>query len=393
MISEDKHPIYNTQFALLCLSSLLFSASFNMLIPEMPAYLSSLGGSEYKGLIIALFTLTAAISRPFSGKLTDTIGRIPVMAIGTIVCVVCGVLYPLFATVSGFLFLRLLHGFSTGFKPTATSAYVADIVPEGRWGEAMGLHGLAFTTGMAIGPAMGSAITSRYSIDALFYLSSVLALLSILIVLNMKETVKNKQKFSLSVLKVKKNEIIEWQVMPSAIVTMLYYMSYGALLTLVPDWSAHLGIANKGLFFMTFTISSVVFRFIAGKTSDKYGRVIVIKASLVAVIISMLLLGLSDSVTSLLLASAIYGVGTGVFSPANNAWTVDLSHPDHRGKAISTMYIALEVGIGGGALLAGWLFNDVISRVPVLFYLSGGTALIALIYLFFLPNQIKSSNG
>jgi MFS family permease len=209
----------------------------------------------------------------------------------------------------------------------------------------------------------------------------------------MKETVKNKQKFSRSILRIKKDEIIEWRVMPSAIVTMLYYISYGALLTLVPDWSAHLGIANKGLFFMTFTISSILFRFIAGKTSDRYGRVVVIKASLIAVSISMVLLGLSNSVFSLLLASAIYGVGTGIFSPANNAWTVDLSHPEHRGKAVSTMYIALEVGIGGGALVAGWLFNDVISRVPMLFFLSGGTALIALIYMFFLPKPIKSYNG
>ena len=140
-----------------------------MLIPELPAYLSSIGGAEYKGLIIALFTLTAGISRPFSGKLTDTIGRVPVMAIGSIVCVVCGFLYPLLTSVAGFLFLRLIHGFSTGFKPTATSAYVADIVPVGRWGEAMGMHGLAFSTGMAVGPAMGSAISSRYSIDVLFY--------------------------------------------------------------------------------------------------------------------------------------------------------------------------------------------------------------------------------
>lgn len=89
-----------------------------------------MGGAEHKGLIIALFTLTAGISRPFSGKLTDRWGRVPVMAIGSIVCFLCGFLYPILTTVSGFLLLRLIHGFSTGFKPTATSAYVADIIPE-----------------------------------------------------------------------------------------------------------------------------------------------------------------------------------------------------------------------------------------------------------------------
>ena len=50
-----------------------------MIIPELPAFLTSLGGEDYKGLIIALFTLTAGISRPFSGKLADTIGRVPII--------------------------------------------------------------------------------------------------------------------------------------------------------------------------------------------------------------------------------------------------------------------------------------------------------------------------
>ena len=103
-MQQQSASIYTLQFGLVCLSSFLFSASFNMLIPELPAYLTGLGGAEYKGLIIALFTLTAAISRPFSGKLTDTIGRVPVMAVGSLVCFVCGFLYPILTSISGFLF-------------------------------------------------------------------------------------------------------------------------------------------------------------------------------------------------------------------------------------------------------------------------------------------------
>ena len=103
-----KQHIYNYQFILVCLSSLFFSASYNMLIPELPNYLSGLGGADYKGLIIALFTLTAGLSRPFSGKLTDTIGRKPVLIFGAIICVITGVFYPILTSISGFLFLRLL---------------------------------------------------------------------------------------------------------------------------------------------------------------------------------------------------------------------------------------------------------------------------------------------
>src|SRR6478735_1750164 len=129
--------IYNTQFWLLCLSSLLFFASFNMIIPELPAYLTSLGGGEYKGLIISLFTLTAMISRPFSGKLADKVGRVPVIMVGSIVCLICSLIYPVITTIAGFMLLRFVHGFSTGFTPTGTSAYMSDVIPAARRGEAM----------------------------------------------------------------------------------------------------------------------------------------------------------------------------------------------------------------------------------------------------------------
>jgi MFS family permease len=374
--------IYTLPFGLLCLSSLLFSASFNMLIPELPAYLSSLGGTAYKGLIIALFTLTAGISRPFSGKLTDTIGRVPVMAVGSIVCFVCGFLYPVLGTVAGFLFLRLLHGFSTGFKPTATAAYIADIIPVSRWGEALGIHGLCFSTGMAIGPAIGSAISARYSIDMLFYASSFLALMSIVILMNMKETVKQKQPFRFSLLRLSAHDIIDRRVLPAGIITLLSYFPYGIILTLIPDWSNHIGISNKGLFFMIFTISSLLIRFVAGKVSDRKGRVHVMKAGLIIIVLSLLILGYADSFYGLMTGAVVYGIGTGIFSPAVNAFTIDLSHPEHRGKAMATMYIALEIGIGSGALIAGWLYQDVTSMVPLVLYIAAIITFLALVYIF-----------
>lgn len=375
------HPIYNLQFALVCLSSLLFSASFNMLIPELPSYLTGLGGAEYKGLIIALFTLTAGISRPFSGKLTDKVGRVPIMAIGSIVCFICGFLYPVLTSVSGFLFLRLIHGFSTGFKPTATAAYVADIVPKERWGEALGMHGICFSTGMAIGPALGSTIKLYSSMNVLFYASSLLALLSILILMNMKETLETKERFRWSFLKISWADVFDKQVFPAALITFLSYISYGTILTLIPDWSDHLGLTNKGTFFMVFTVSSLLIRFVAGKVSDQYGRVKVIFAGLLLLFIALLFIAYFETVQGIIIGAFIYGISLGVLSPALNAWTIDFSRPNERGKAMATMYIALEAAIGGGALFAGWYYNDIISNIPDIIYVSSAIIVVALLYL------------
>ncbi len=380
-MSGKKHPIYNVQFALLCLSSFLFSASFNMLIPEMPAYLTGLGGAEYKGYIIALFTLSAGISRPFSGKLTDKIGRVPVMAVGSFVCVVCGLLYPILTSVAGFLWLRLFHGFSTGFKPTATAAYVADIVPGNRWGEAMGIHGVCFSTGLAIGPAIGSELTEMFSINAMFYCSSVFALLSIVILMNMQETLEKKEPFRFSMMQINRNEVIEIRVLVAAFITFFSYLSYGIILTVISDWGAHLGVSNKGLFFMVFTVSSLLIRFVSGKMSDRIGRVHIIKLSLLILVISLILIGFADTPLSLMIGSAVYGVATGMLSPAITAWIIDLSHPDHRGKAVATMYIALEAGIGLGAFFAGSLYITDVSMIPPIFYSAAIITFFAYLYL------------
>lgn len=381
--------IYSLQFILVCLSSFLFSSSFNMLIPELPAYLSSLGGGEYKGLIIALFTLTAGISRPFSGKLTDKIGRVPVMAIGSIVCFVCGFLYPILTSISGFLLLRLFHGFSTGFKPTATAAYVADIVPPNRWGEAMGIHGLFFSTGMAIGPAIGSAITQYYSINILFYCSSLFALLSIAIIMNVKETLKAKEKFKFHLLKIKRNELINKQALPVFWITLFSYVSYGVIITLIPDWTAHIGLANKGIFFMIFTVASLMMRFVAGKASDRYGRKPILKISIAVLCVALIWIGAAQSITGFFIGAIIYGMATGMLSPAISAWTIDLSDTDKRGLSVATMYIALEAGIGLGALFAGWFFKDIILRVPYIFYGAAAINGLALIYLFIHQDKPK----
>ena len=132
-----------------------------MIIPELPSYLTSLGGAEYKGLIISLFTITAMISRPFSGKLSDKIGRVPVMIFGSTVCIICSLIYPWLTSVTGFLWLRLVHGFSTGFTPTGQTEYLSDIIPQERRGEALGLLGTAGSLGMAGGPELGGTIANN----------------------------------------------------------------------------------------------------------------------------------------------------------------------------------------------------------------------------------------
>jgi MFS family permease len=379
--------VYTSQFWLVCLSSLLFFASFNMIIPELPDYLTSLGGEDYKGLIISLFTLTAMISRPFSGKLADKVGRIPVMIIGTSVCFVMSMIYPVITTVSGFLLLRLVHGFSTGFTPTGLTAYLADIIPPEKRGEAMGLLGTAGSVGMAVGPALGGAVANNFSLDVMFYCSSFLAIVSIVILMGIKETLKDKQRFSHHVFKIHKHDLFEPRVLMPCVVMFLATYAYGAVFTVMPDFGKYVGIQNKGLLFTFLTVASLSMRLIAGKASDRYGRKEVLMVSTILITASMLIFGFSTTPLHLMIAVSLYGMAQGMTSPTLFAWATDLSDNKHKGRGISSLYIFMEAGIGLGALFSGLLYDNDPGKFFVTFLACGLLSALAFVYLIFLRRQ------
>lgn len=351
------------------------------MVPELPAYLTSLGGEDYKGLIIGLFTVAALISRPFSGKLADTIGRIPVIVIGTGVCVVLGVIYPFISTVGGFLLLRFLHGFSTGFQPTGTTAYLADVIPFHKRGEAMGYLGVSGTLGMSGGPALGGFISNQFGLDFTFYASACSAVLSLIVLAGIKETVHNKQKFSFSHLAVWRETIIDKNVMPAFIVMFLTVFSFGMILTIIPDFSDHLGIGNRGIFFSVFTVASILSRVIAGKASDIYGRVKVLYLAILTIAFSMAIIATAESGFQFYLGAVLFGFGTGMNSPTIFAWTVDLSDGNNRARSIATVFMGLEAGIFSGSVFPMFVYQNDPGNFMITFLLGTGTCLLALIYL------------
>lgn len=378
-----KSKTYSKQFWLLCTSAALFFGSFNMVIPELPDYLTSIGGEDYKGWFIPLFTLAALISRPFSGKLADTIGRKPVMLIGAGVCVLVGVLYPLFTTVFGFLALRFLHGFSTGFKPTGVSAVIADLIPINKRGEAMGVLGVFTSTGMALGPAVGPWIKSTFSMDVLFIASGLVGILTSLMILVIEETLENPQPFKFSLLKVNKSEFYEPRTVGPATIFMLNTFAFGAALTISADFSKHVGVPNKGYFFTIFVVASLFVRMLAGKVSDKYGRVPVLMFSSLMLAVSMYILGTSTGPNQFYFAAFIFGMSVGINSPTIMAWTVDLSLEKHRGRGLATMFIGLEIGIGLGAFLSAYLYGNNPENFDIAFGACGVLSVIGFLYLIF----------
>jgi MFS family permease len=281
------------------------------------------------------------------------------------------------------LLLRFLHGFSTGFKPTATSAYVADTVPAGKRGEAMGILGISLSLGASSAPLLGSWVASTAGLNAMFYFSSGLAVLSIVVLMNMPETLVTPRPFSWRLMRIGKEDLYDPAALPAGIVMVFCYVCYGVVLTMVPDLSDHLGVSNRGTFFAIFTLSSASTRIFAGRISDRVGRVPVLKVSAWVLAFSMVLMAFADQFWVFCLGGILFGFGNGIFSPAINAWTVDLSAPHQRGRALATMYIALEIAIGAGAFFSGWYFGSQVERMPTVFLFAAFFSMMGWMYLHF----------
>ena len=366
-----------------------FMTSFNLILPELNNYISILDGADKKGLIITLFTISAAISRPFSGKLADTIGRKKVIYLGIICSFLVMLIYPFSYSVLFFLILRFLHGFSAGFAPTGATALLTDLIPEKSRGHAMGIWGTFISLGIGVGQTLGSWIYLSFGFTILFLIGALFSLIAFILVFWIKETLVNQQKFNFKLLRISWKDVFEPNVLPAAFVMLLSAMCSGMIFVLTPDLSTYLGISNKGFFFGIYVIATILIRLLTSSLSDRIGREKTLLIGCFILVISMLLVGTSNSIVSYIFAAIIFGIATGITSPTMFAWTADLSHEDRRGVGAGTMFIALEFGIMFGALLTLVSYDSTKSTIFITFLIGAIMATIACIYLIVIISRKK----
>jgi len=246
----------------------------------------------------------------------------------------------------------------------------------------MGLLSVFGTLGMAGSPAIGDWLARTWSLDVMFYGSAVFALIAVMIYVSTTETLFRRQRFRWSHFKIGLTDVYDPLVLVPGIVMLLTSFSYGSMLTLVPDLSDALGIGNKGLIFMIFSTASLLIRIVAGTISDRFGRPVVLKISAALIAIAMVVTGSANAPWMLWLGGVLYGLANGMNSPTLFAWATDLGNPKSKGRAFATLYIAMEFGIGLGALASGYIFADDRSNFLMAFLVGSVLSFLALIFLY-----------
>ena len=398
--------MFSSQFWALCTSTVLFMASFGMVMPELPGFLTELGRPDFIGWIVGLFTVGAFLSRFLSGRIADRAGRRPVMLFGTWVTTIAGFGYIGVGAITGeavwsgvpvavwaFLTLRLLHGMSTGFRPTGTTAFLTDITPLNRRGEALGYLGVAGNAGMAGGPAIGSWLTVEYGYNAMFIVSTVFGLIALIMTLRLPETLPQGRRVRWVDLHVWKGDVMDLSPWPAALGLLPVAFAFGTFLTISPDFVGSLGYVYKGSFNTIIVIASISMRLIAGRASDRRGRVplMLIGGALLAV--GMFGLSMAETKATAALFGVIYGMSIGINMPTIMAWTADLARPGRVALALGTMLMSLEVGIGVGAVFSGYQFQGDLSAISSLYAIAGGLGLFGFVVLLIFRKRVPDPQG
>lgn len=138
---------------------------FGILIPILPTFATKeLGISDFEiGVVIAIYSFVQFLFNPVFGKISDKIGRRPVILISLLLTAVSYVIFSFTNTFLMLLLSRVIAGFG-GSNIGVAQAYIADITTKEERSKGMGLIGAAFGLGFVFGPFVGG-ILSKYGYD------------------------------------------------------------------------------------------------------------------------------------------------------------------------------------------------------------------------------------
>lgn len=170
-----------TRLTVVLLTVFVDSFGFGIVIPFLPLYASSLGASGLEvGLLLATYSLAQMVVAPRWGRLSDRVGRKPIMvtaAAGTCVSfVVLGIADDLAVIFAG---RALLGCFGVGYS--TAQAWVADTTPIEERGRVLALVGASHSVGFALGPALGAVGVMTGGLSAPFWFAAGCAALSALL--------------------------------------------------------------------------------------------------------------------------------------------------------------------------------------------------------------------
>ena len=349
--------LYNRSFVLMAAANLFTVSSIGAFF-LFPLFITSHGGSKADiGIIMGAFALSAVVCRPWISEMIDSLGRKRSYTVGCIIMSLIPLAYLLFrGELARFylplLLIRVIHGVGLALCFTSAFTYIADIVPESRLNEGIGMFGITGLTGLAVGPAIGEVVIQAFGFHMFFLSATIMATTGLCLQLALPEsythvTVESSESF-FSVLNRKKILIV-------ALLALLFGFALSASGSFVAPFAKEKHLAFISLYYIFYSSAAVLTRLLGGRLADRIGEDRIIPNALVLTGAGLLLLIFLEGNFILILSGLMSGCGHGFLFPCLNSLAIR-GEPVHiRGKINGVFTGGIDAGVFLGSIILGFI--------------------------------------
>lgn len=387
--------------AMMVTFALMMSSSYTMLIPFLPIYMQSeLGAtadnvSLWSGVTYAITFAISAFVSPIWGKLSDKMGKKPMIIRASFLLAITYFLGGIVRTPFELFLVRAFQGIASGLWP-ACLVMMSACVPKNKIGISMGLMQSANICGGIIGPLLGGILATAFGMRNSFYVGAVaLSLITVTTILFIKEPpvapekeINKAQNTSyLSFIK-DKNILI---LLLCVCMTNLVILQIQPIVSLYVQQLSHnsdKAVLLTGFIMSLGGIAGALASPLWGKTGQKVGFYKTITLAFISAGLLMSLQGVPNSLVLFGLMQFLCGLGFSGIFPSANSILVLLTPPSSRGMGFGSLFSAQMIGgalgpVIGGVIVSFMSFNTV-------YIISGSILFVIGIYLkFFAPESFK----
>ncbi|MBA2488606.1 MAG: MFS transporter [Chloroflexi bacterium] len=163
------------------LAMFLFALDQTVVGTALPRIVTDLRGNELYTWAVTIYLLTATISGPIYGKLSDLFGRRPIVIFAVSLFIISSALAGLSQEMWQFILFRGLQGLGGGAVFPIALAVIADLYTPSERGKYLGLFGAMFGLSSLLGPGIGGVLTDTVGWSWIFFINIPLGLISLII--------------------------------------------------------------------------------------------------------------------------------------------------------------------------------------------------------------------
>src|SRR5436190_12033909 len=168
---ELPHPVRMRVLGAVMIGVFLAALDQTVVGTALPRIITDLGGNDLYTWAFTAYLLTATISGPLYGKLSDLFGRRPIFLFGIGVFMVGSVLAGLSQEMWQLVAARGIQGLGAGALFPIAMAVIADLFAPSERGKYQGLFGAVFGLSSLLGPAIGGLITDTIGWPFVFFIN------------------------------------------------------------------------------------------------------------------------------------------------------------------------------------------------------------------------------